>query len=77
MNIRFIFICILLATATNVAAQAVAHLSRLDILFAGDLMQHESQLNAARQSDGTYSYSPCYGKIKSYIGDADIAIANL
>ncbi|MBR6805286.1 MAG: CapA family protein, partial [Bacteroidaceae bacterium] len=40
-------------------------------------MQHESQLNAARQSDGTYSYSPCYGKIKSYIGDADIAIANL
>jgi poly-gamma-glutamate synthesis protein (capsule biosynthesis protein) len=77
VNIRFIFICILLATATNVAAQAVAHLSRLDILFAGDLMQHESQLNAARQSDGTYSYSPCYGKIKSYIGDADIAIANL
>ena len=77
MNIRSILICILLATATNVAAQAVAHISRVGILFAGDLMQHESQLNAARQSDGTYSYSPCYSKIKGYITEADIAIANL
>ena len=77
MNIRSILICILLATATNVAAQAVAHISRVGILFAGDLMQHESQLNAARQSDGTYSYSPCYSKIKEYITKADVAIANL
>ncbi len=77
MNLRSILISLLLATATNVAAQAVAHLSRLDILFAGDLMQHESQLNAARQSDDTYSYSPCYSRIRQYVSAADIAVANL
>ena len=69
---------LLLATATNLAAQAVAHyFSHLDILFAGDLMQHESQLNAARQPDGTYSYSPCYRHIKEYVTKADVAVANL
>ena len=78
MNIRSILlICTLLASAMNIAAQAVAHFSRLDVLFAGDLMQHESQLNAARQSDGTYSYSPCYSKIKEYVSSADVAVANL
>ena len=69
---------LLLAAVTNIAAQTVAqHFSRLELLFAGDLMQHESQLNAARQPDGTYSYSPCYRHIKEYVSKADIAIANL
>lgn len=70
-------LCALFATATTIAAQTSAHFSHLDILFAGDLMQHESQLNAARQSDGTYSFSPCYRHIKEYVSEADIAIANL
>ena len=69
---------LLLAAATYVAAQAVAqHFSRVGLLFAGDLMQHQSQLDAARQPDGTYSYSPCYRHIKEYVGKADVAIANL
>ena len=69
---------LLLAAVTNIAAQTVAqHFSRLELLLAGDLMQHESQLNAARQPDGTYSYSPCYRHIKEYISKADVAIANL
>lgn len=69
---------LLLAAVTNIAAQTVAqHFSRLELLFAGDLMQHESQLNAARQPDGTYSYSPCYRHIKEYVTKADVAIANL
>ena len=69
---------LLLAAATYVAAQAVAqHFSRVELLFAGDLMQHQSQLDAARQPDGTYSYSPCYRHIKEYVSKADVAIANL
>ena len=77
-KIGTLIIVLLFAAATNIAAQTVAqHFSRLEIMFAGDLMQHESQLNAARQPDGTYSYSPCYRHIKEYVSKADIAIANL
>lgn len=76
--IRTLISVLLFAAATNIAAQTVAqHFSRLELLFAGDLMQHESQLNAARQPNGTYSYSPCYRHIKEYVSKADIAIANL
>lgn len=77
MEIRSIIICALLAVATNVASQTGAHFSRLGILFAGDLMQHESQLRAARQPDGTYSYTPTYRHIKDYVSKADVAVANL
>ena len=60
------------------AAQSVVQpFSRLKILFGGDLMQHQSQLNAARCSNGQYSYSSCYDYIRAEVSDADIAIANL
>ena len=75
---RFLISVLLFAAATYVAAQAVAqHFSRAELLFAGDLMQHQSQLDAARQPDGTYSYSPCYRHIKEYVSKADVAVANL
>lgn len=51
--------------------------TKLRILFAGDLMQHETQLKAARREDGTYSYTPCYHYIKNEVSSADIAVANL
>ena len=72
-----ISIATICAVTITTAHIVVSPYTRTDILFAGDLMQHESQLNAARQSDGTYSYSPCYSKIKGYITKADVAIANL
>lgn len=52
-------------------------MARVSILFAGDLMQHQSQLNAACTSKGTYSYSPCYNHIRDEVSSAHIAIANL
>ncbi len=68
----------LLATMPVVAQQHfVSPVSRINILFAGDLMQHESQLNAARQPDGTYSYSSCYDYIREEVSSAEISIANL
>lgn len=51
-------------------------LSRITLLFAGDLMQHQAQINAARTSAG-YDYSDCFKYVKEEISRSDIAIANL
>lgn len=48
----------------------------LTLLFAGDLMQHQTQINAARTSTG-YNYSPCFEYVKEHIRCADWAIGNL
>lgn len=49
----------------------------ITLLFAGDLMQHESQIQAARTDEGTYDYDGCFRYIKPQIEAADVAIANL
>ncbi|WP_394707685.1 CapA family protein [uncultured Bacteroides sp.] len=48
----------------------------ITLLFAGDLMQHQTQINAARTSSG-YDYSDCFKFVKEEISKADIAIGNL
>lgn len=50
---------------------------RITLLFAGDLMQHQGQIDAARQSDGTYDYAPCFQYVREEVSRADVAIANL
>ena len=50
---------------------------RLTLLFVGDLMQHQAQIDAARQPDGTYDYRHCFSLVKDDIGRADLAIGNL
>ena len=47
------------------------------IIFAGDLMGHDRQIQAALQSDSTYDYTPCFRYIKDYVSSADLAILNL
>ncbi len=49
----------------------------LELIFAGDLMQHKEQLQAAKGGDGKYSYSGYYRYIREIIEDSDIAVANL
>lgn len=61
-------------SATTVFASSADTLS---IFFAGDLMQHEAQINAARQADGSYDYSKCFVHVKPEIRSADIAVGNL
>lgn len=61
----------LLLAATMCQAQQVK------IIFAGDLMGHMPQHNAALQADGTYDYAPCFRYVKDYIQSADLAIVNL
>lgn len=69
---------IVLCVATTVAAQYISTpVQKMKLLFAGDIMQHEAQLMAAKTAEGTYSFSDCYRHIKGTISAADIAIGNL
>ena len=50
---------------------------QVKIIFAGDLMGHMPQHNAALQADGSYDYAPCFRYVKGYVQSADLAILNL
>ena len=58
-------------------AAAMCQAQSEKIIFAGDLMGHMPQHNAALQKDGTYDYSPCFRYIQDYVKSADLAIVNL
>lgn len=49
----------------------------LTLLFAGDLMQHQAQIDAARTGPSTYDYSTCFQHVRAEIERADVAIGNL
>lgn len=50
----------------------------LRIVFAGDIMGHDSQIQAAFvDSTGDYDYGECYRLLEPYLRDADIAVGNL
>lgn len=49
---------------------------KVSFLFAGDAMQHQSQLDAARTKDG-YDYSSYFKHVKDEVQQADIAVVNL
>lgn len=49
---------------------------QISLLFVGDLMQHQAQIDAARQGDG-YNYNDCFRHVKKEISEADMAIGNL
>lgn len=48
-----------------------------EIVFAGDAMQHQGQLDAANRGGGVYDYSECFSEVRSYIESADYAVVNL
>lgn len=50
----------------------------LRIVFAGDIMGHDSQIEAAYvDSSGSYNYRECFRHLKPYLKEADIAVGNL
>lgn len=57
-------------TADTVSTQ------KITLLFAGDLLQHQAQIDAARTANG-YDYTDCFKLVKEEISKADIAIGNL
>lgn len=51
---------------------------KLQLLFLGDVMGHDTQINSARiDSSGEYDYYSCFRYIKDDIKAADLVIANL
>lgn len=48
----------------------------VDLVFAGDAMQHQAQLDAARRADGKYDYNGYFDALKPYIMSADLAVVN-
>jgi poly-gamma-glutamate synthesis protein (capsule biosynthesis protein) len=50
--------------------------NRLTLLFAGDMMQHQGQIDAARTSGGGFDYSRCFELIAPQVAAADVAICN-
>lgn len=48
-----------------------------ELVFAGDAMQHQSQIDAAKGTNGIYSYDECFEAIAPYIQNADYAVVNL
>ena len=50
----------------------------LSLLFIGDIMGHQSQINAAFDENiGEYNYDSCFKYIAPVLSQADVAIANL
>jgi poly-gamma-glutamate synthesis protein (capsule biosynthesis protein) len=70
MKIILLIGCLLLCTG------GFAQEDTLIVLFAGDVMQHQSQIDAARRGAG-YQYDTCFHFVKKYIDSADLAVANL
>lgn len=67
----------LLLTWTLFAAGA-QDTTRISLLFAGDIMGHDSQIASAYDpSTKRYDYIPCFANMRPYIETADIAIGNL
>ena len=52
--------------------------TKLSLLFVGDIMQHESQINAAwNASSKKYDYTECFQFAKPFLSSADLTIGNL
>lgn len=48
-----------------------------ELLFAGDAMMHQAQIDAARRSGATYDYSECFAAVTPAVSSADYAVVNL
>lgn len=61
---------------TSICVASLSQEQKVSLLFAGDAMQHQSQLDAAKTKDG-YDYSSYFTLIEDKVKSADIAIVNL
>lgn len=71
-----IFVFFLLLTMWSVTS--AQDTTRLSLLFAGDIMGHDSQIASAYNATTKhYDYTSCYQFVKPYLESADIALGNL
>ncbi len=71
------YLLLLLLTPALLWSQ-VADTAHLKLIFAGDIMGHDTQINSAliRETDN-YSYDTCFSLLEPLIQSADIATGNL
>ncbi len=73
-----LIILILIMLQVNGLQASEEDTSRIKLVFAGDIMGHDTQINAAYDKDSNrYDYHECFKLIKPYLEQADIAIGNL
>lgn len=66
------FLCILLFNFLTLLRPG----NEATIIFAGDAMQHQSQLDASRRETG-WAYDDCFARVAPWIREADYAVVNL
>jgi poly-gamma-glutamate capsule biosynthesis protein CapA/YwtB (metallophosphatase superfamily) len=73
--IQLFFLLIALISCSIAKAQDT---TRLSLIFAGDIMGHDSQIASAYDPvKKKYDYTSCFQYVKQYIDSADLAIGNL
>jgi len=80
MEMMKLYLTILfLALSARVSAlPSTEDTSRVELVFAGDLMGHVEQINSAwDEASKKYNYDTCFSMIRNYIRSADIAFLNL
>jgi poly-gamma-glutamate synthesis protein (capsule biosynthesis protein) len=74
-HIVILTLVILSGLLMNLAGQSPAQLT---LIFAGDIMGHDTQIESAKMSgNGEYDYTENFRHVEPYISAADIAIGNL
>lgn len=75
MKKKYMFLPFILLLSTGGLTHAQQYLR---IVFAGDVMGHDSQITAAHvDSSDIYDYWSCFSYLKPYLDRSDIALANL
>ena len=67
---------LILLSALLIPIHLYGQVPQLKLLFVGDLMQHQAQIDAAHRPNGSYDYTHCFSLVKEHIANADIAIGN-
>uniref|UniRef100_UPI001EE17F6D CapA family protein n=2 Tax=Bacteroides propionicifaciens TaxID=392838 RepID=UPI001EE17F6D len=60
----------------SITVHTIANADTITLVFAGDIMQHQAQLDAAKTENG-YDYSSYFKNIDSLIHNSDLSIGNL
>jgi poly-gamma-glutamate synthesis protein (capsule biosynthesis protein) len=78
MKLQYLALAMAVGLCGTAYGQNPAGTSTLRIVFAGDIMGHDSQIAAAwEESTGSYDYTGCFRHLKPFLKEADIAIGNL
>jgi len=74
---RYFILILQLSFSLVLLAQVKDSTTNLSLLFMGDIMGHDSQINSARQADGSFDYTEVFEYLRNEISEVDVAIANL